>query len=93
VLEVANVGSPISLLDRERIFDAFVQADSSDTRRFGGIGLGLHIVRKIVTAYGGRIGAFSDGPVVIFRVWLPPVPTANVHKLKMRNSHHHAETG
>jgi signal transduction histidine kinase len=58
-------------VDRERIFDAFVQADSSDTRRYGGIGLGLHIVRKLVAAHRGRIGVFCEGPVVIFRVWLP----------------------
>jgi signal transduction histidine kinase len=71
VVEVANVGKPISSTDRQRIFDAFVQVDSSDTRRHGGIGLGLHIANKIVTAYGGRIDTFSDGPVVIFRTWLP----------------------
>ncbi|MPZ74179.1 MAG: GHKL domain-containing protein [Nitriliruptorales bacterium] len=71
VLEVTNVGTPIDPGDRERIFDAFVQADSSSTRRYGGMGLGLHIVRKIVTAYGGKVGVFGDGPVVILRVWLP----------------------
>ena len=72
VIEVTNVGPPIANTDRERIFDAFVQADSSDTRQYGGIGLGLYIVRKIVAAHGGRIGVFCEGPVVIFRVWLPP---------------------
>ncbi len=71
VLEIANTGTPISDRDRERIFDAFFQGDSSDTRRFGGMGLGLHIARKIVTAYGGQIGMYSEGPVVIFRLWLP----------------------
>lgn len=72
VLEVANVGPPISEIDRERIFDAFVQADSSDTRRYSGMGLGLHIVAKIVHAYGGRVGVYCEGPLVIFRAWLPP---------------------
>jgi signal transduction histidine kinase len=72
VLEVTNVGAPINDFDRERIFDAFVQGDSSDTRRYGGIGLGLHIARKIVTGYGGRIAAYCEGPIVIFRAWLPP---------------------
>ena len=74
VLEVTNVGPPIAESDRERIFDAFVQADSSDTRAYGGIGLGLHIVRKLVAAHDGRIGVFCEGPVVIFRVWLPSAP-------------------
>lgn len=71
MVEVANVGAPINPVDRERIFDAFVQGDSSDTRRYGGIGLGLHIARRIVTSYGGEIGAYAEGPVVIFRAWLP----------------------
>ena len=71
VLEVANIGTPIPDRDRDRIFDAFVQGDSSDTRRHGGIGLGLHIASKIATAHGGRIDTYSDGPVVIFRTWLP----------------------
>ena len=71
VLEVTNVGSPITPADRERIFEAFVQGDSSDSRRYGGMGLGLHIARAIVEAYGGRIGAYSEGPIVIFRAWLP----------------------
>ena len=71
VVEVTNVGAPIDSADRDRIFDAFVQGDSSSTRRYGGIGLGLHIARKIVTAYGGRIGVFGEGPVVILRAWLP----------------------
>jgi signal transduction histidine kinase len=79
VLEVANVGPPIKESDRDRIFDAFVQADSSDTRRYGGMGLGLHISRKIVEAYGGRIAAYCEGPVVIFRVWLPAAPAEPHH--------------
>ncbi|HVM20482.1 MAG TPA: HAMP domain-containing sensor histidine kinase [Egibacteraceae bacterium] len=74
VLEVANVGPAIGDRDRERIFDAFVQADSSDTRRYGGIGLGLHIARKIVTSYGGRIDVHCEGPLVIFRASLPAAP-------------------
>jgi signal transduction histidine kinase len=71
VVEVSNVGPAITDIDRERIFDAFVQADSSDTRRYGGMGLGLHIVRKLATAYGGRVGVYGEGPLVIFRAWLP----------------------
>lgn len=71
VLEVTNVGPEISEADRGRIFEAFVQADSSDTRRYGGLGLGLHIVRKVVEAHGGRVGLFGEGPLVIFRTWLP----------------------
>ena len=75
VVEVTNVGSPISPEDRERIFEAFVQGDSSDSRRYGGMGLGLHIARTIVEAYGGRVAAYCEGPLVIFRAWLPRVTT------------------
>ena len=71
VVEVTNVGSPISPAEREQIFEAFVQGDSSDSRRYGGMGLGLHIARTIVEAHGGRIAAYSEGPLVIFRAWLP----------------------
>ncbi|MBA2530445.1 MAG: HAMP domain-containing histidine kinase [Euzebyales bacterium] len=71
VVEVANVGPVIPDSERERIFEAFVQADSSETRRYGGIGLGLHIVRKVVEAHGGRVDVYCESPVVIFRVWLP----------------------
>ena len=83
VLEVANVGPPLSPADRERIFDAFVQGDSSDTRRYGGIGLGLHIARKVVTSYGGRIGAYAEGPVVIFRAWLPLADEAHARVVRV----------
>ena len=78
VVEVANVGAPINAIDRDRIFDAFVQGDSSDTRRYGGIGLGLHIARRIVTSYGGEIGAFCEGPIVIFRAWLPIAASVSI---------------
>jgi PAS domain S-box-containing protein len=43
------------------LFERFRQADSSSTRRYGGLGLGLAIVRNVVEMHGGRVSASSPG--------------------------------
>ncbi len=56
---VADTGIGIAPEKLERIFDAFVQADNSTTRRHGGTGLGLTISSRLVGLMGGRLWAES----------------------------------
>ena len=61
-VRVSDTGEGIRPEVLPLVFEPFQQADSSTTRRHGGLGLGLSIVKHIVTAHGGTVRAESDGP-------------------------------
>jgi signal transduction histidine kinase len=75
LLTCRDTGIGIPEEERERIFEKFYQIDSSATRRFGGAGLGLSIVREIVLLHGGQIWVESTaGQGSTFFISLPKNP-------------------
>ncbi len=68
---VRDTGVGITTADRARIFDPFWQAEPARTRRFGGMGLGLSVARRIAMLLGGSVSVEStpgEGSVFVARV-------------------------
>ncbi|MGF1517525.1 MAG: PAS domain-containing protein [Nodosilinea sp.] len=62
VVEVHDTGQGLSADFLPHVFESFRQADSSSSRRHGGLGLGLAIVRYLTEQHGGEVVAISPGP-------------------------------
>jgi signal transduction histidine kinase len=75
LVRVADTGVGIAAEEQLRIFDRFYQVDPSVRRRYGGMGLGLSLVRAIVEAHHGVVWVDSEvGHGSTFSVWLPVRP-------------------
>ncbi|MDQ3438900.1 MAG: PAS domain S-box protein [Planctomycetota bacterium] len=61
-LSISDTGEGIEPAFLPHVFDRFRQADSSTTRKYGGLGLGLAIVKQLIELHGGSVRAHSAGP-------------------------------
>jgi len=72
VFRVEDSGVGIPPDKREQVFEAFVQADASATRTYGGAGLGLAIARKLARGLGGAVEALDrPGGGTVMRLTIP----------------------
>jgi signal transduction histidine kinase len=71
-IRITDTGIGIGPEDRETIFEMFRQVDGSDKRSYGGVGLGLYLVRRFVEQLGGTVSFESEmGRGTTFVVRLP----------------------
>jgi CheY-like chemotaxis protein/anti-sigma regulatory factor (Ser/Thr protein kinase) len=77
VIRVADNGSGISADMLTHIFEPFVQGKRTQERAEGGLGLGLALVKNLVSLHGGEVEARSDGPGTgsVFSIRLPALAT------------------
>ena len=72
ILQVTDTGIGIPADQQQRIFERFYQVDGSMRRRYGGMGLGLSLVKEVIEALGGTIDVESElGHGSTFTIALP----------------------
>ena len=71
LLSVTNTGEAIPQQDLPHLFERFYRVEKSRDRAHGGAGIGLAIVKQLVEATGGRVGAESNAGVTRFWFSLP----------------------
>jgi len=84
-VSVADTGIGIKQGETDMLFEPFIQADGTSTRRYGGTGLGLAICRRLVELMDGRIGvqsAWGEGSTFWFE--LPLEPSAVLPEVQRR---------
>jgi signal transduction histidine kinase len=85
-LRVADTGIGIPREQQVAIFDPFHQVDESTARRYGGVGLGLSIVKRLTAALGGVVRVESElGQGSIFTVTLPYIEPTTEPGLSVGN--------
>ena len=78
VVTIVDTGIGIPADKKASIFEMFSQIDRSLNRPYGGLGIGLHLVKRLVEMHGGSVDADSDGPGrgSRFTVRLPALPAS-----------------
>jgi len=71
LVSVSNTGQAIPPHDLPRVFERFYRVEKSRDRARGGAGIGLAIVKQLVEATGGRVGAESQAGITRFWFSLP----------------------
>lgn len=84
---VIDTGTGVGDTDKQLLFETFTQADESDTREYGGIGLGLAICKKLAFLMNGRIDV-TDNPLggSIFSFSLPVEMTTEEEAASTKNA-------
>lgn len=74
-IAVADQGKGMTPEEHDRAFSDFAQGDGSDTRPYGGLGLGLAMVKRVVEAHGGHVAVISQPKKgAKFSIFLPAAP-------------------